>query len=104
MFLVDGSHVHGHARERLVQALAQLARAFAAPSTVVFGGVPGPSAPRRRRSVRILYAGAGLSVGGRILEILAHEGRAVPVTLVTGDPHLAACAREKGVRVAPLHS
>jgi hypothetical protein len=103
MFLVDGSPFFGHGRLRLVHALANLARDFASPSVVVFGGVPGSCAPRRSGRVRVLYAGAHLSVGGRILDILAHEGRAVPVTVVTGDPHLAACARERGARVAPMH-
>jgi hypothetical protein len=103
MFLVDGSHVFGHNRERLVHALANLARAFAAPSTVVFGGVPGPCAPLRRRGVRVLFAGARHSVSGRILELIAHDSRAAPVTIVTADPHLATCARDRGARVASLH-
>jgi hypothetical protein len=102
MFLVDGSHVFGHARDRLVRALAHLARSFAAPSAVVFQGVPGPCPPRRRPRVRVYFAGATSSVGARILDLLALEARASPITVVTGDPHLAACARERGARGASM--
>jgi len=103
MFLVDGSHVFGHGRERLVRALADLARSYANPSAVVFGGVPGPCPPRRRGRVRVYYAGASHSVGGRILDILSHEARVVPITVVTSDRHLAECARQRGARVSPMH-
>src|SRR5262249_893163 len=84
-------------------ALADLARAFSSPSAVVFRGVPGPCPPRQRDRVRVLYAGSSLSVGGRILEIVARDARRVPITVVTADPHLAACAREHRARAAPTH-
>jgi YacP-like NYN domain len=105
MFLVDGSHVFGHARERLVSALSHLARSFGSPSAIVFGGVPGPCAPPQhgQGSVRVFYAGASLSVGARIMGIVAHDAPRKGITVVTSDPHLAACARESGARVAPMH-
>jgi predicted RNA-binding protein with PIN domain len=111
MYLVDGNNVIGQrvgwhrdkvgSRRRLMQELAQLAKAKKLHLAVVFDGAPDPQFPDDSiyRGVKVFYARAGSDADARIIEMAEAERNKKNLVVVTSDRKLASRVRVCGVRV-----
>ena len=110
-YIIDGNNVMGQtpgwhrdkagARMRLVQELADFARARKARVTVVFDGEPDRFMPDSSayRGVRVLYAERGSDADTRIERLVESSADRRGITVATSDRALAAKIRGRGAAV-----
>lgn len=104
MFLIDGNEVTGPARQRLVNGLGRLARAYGTPSIVVFEGPGQLDLPHGafRSGVRVLYAGGTGRAHDEILRMVERDGPCRRFTVVSPDRTLVRRVLARGARTAPV--
>lgn len=110
-YIVDGNNVMGQtpgwhrdkagARRRLLEQLADFARAKQARITVVFDGAPDSTAPEGSafRGVKVLYADRGSDADTRIVRLVDSSTDRRGITVVTSDRQLALSVRSSGATV-----
>ncbi len=104
MFLIDGNEVTGPARQRLIDGLGRLARAYGTPSIVVFEGAGQLALPNgaMRGGVRVVYAGGRGRAHDEILRMVELDGGCRRYTVVTPDRGLGRRVLARGARTAPV--
>ena len=104
MFLIDGNEINGIHRNRLVDGLGRLARAYGTPSIVIFEGAGQLDLPHGafRHGVRVLYAGGRGRAHDQILRMIDLDGAARRYTVVTADRALGRRVLARGARTAPV--
>ena len=110
-YIVDGNNVMGQtpgwhrdkakARRRLLEQLADFARAKKARVTVVFDGAPDAMVPEGSafRGVKVLYADRGSDADTRIERLVESSPNRRGFTVVTSDRRLASSVRSSGATV-----
>ena len=110
-YIVDGNNVMGQtpgwhrdkakARRRLLEHLADFARAKKARVTVVFDGAPDSATPDGSafRGVKVLYADRGSDADTRIERLVESSPNRRGLTVVTSDRRLALSVRSSGATV-----
>lgn len=110
-YIVDGNNVMGQtpgwhrdkakARRRLLEQLADFAKAKKARLTVVFDGAPDQIAPEGSafRGVKVLYADRGSDADTRIERLVESSPNKRGLTVVTSDRRLALAVRSSGATV-----
>lgn len=110
-YLIDGNNVMGQtpgwhrdktaARHRLVEQVAEFARARKARVTVVFDGEPDDRHPEAsaHRGVKVFYAEKGSNADRRIEKLVESSTDRRGITVVTSDRLLATIVRARGALV-----
>jgi len=110
-YIVDGNNVMGQtpgwhrdkvkARRRLLEQLADFAKAKKARLTVVFDGAPDQMVPEGSafRGVKVLYADRGSDADTRIERLVESSPNKRGLTVVTSDRRLASAVRSSGATV-----
>lgn len=104
MFLIDGNEITGPNRQRLVDGLGRLARAYGTPSIVIFEGAGQLDLPHGafRNGVRVLYAGGRGRAHDEILRMVELDAGSRRYTVVTPDRALGRRVLARGARTAPV--
>ena len=104
MFLIDANEVTGPARQRLIDGLGRLSRAYGTPSIVVFEGPGQLDLPHGayRSGVRIHYAGGRGRAHQEILRLVDLDAAQRRYTVVTPDRALIRRVLARGARTASV--